>query len=168
MNGYQLLNEVGSGGTLSSLFTILSLFTEDVKMSWQDENPEASEFDEDEELSMPTRTRSRRSDSDVSRFDLDVKNKPRRSSVSSTASTVHPDPVSPRGRSISPSRADEVSEPSTPHALPSAPFHSPHTNRAAARPPQIHLGVVARATEDTTLAVIPAEAFRRLTKVSSF
>jgi len=28
MNGYQLLNEVGSGGTLSSLFTILSLFTE--------------------------------------------------------------------------------------------------------------------------------------------
>ena len=36
MNGYQLLNEVGSGGTLSSLFTILSLFTEDVKISWQD------------------------------------------------------------------------------------------------------------------------------------
>lgn len=35
MNGYQLLNEVGSGGTLSSLFTILSLFTEDVKISWQ-------------------------------------------------------------------------------------------------------------------------------------
>lgn len=35
MNGYQLLNEVGSGGTLSSLFTILSLFTEDVEISWQ-------------------------------------------------------------------------------------------------------------------------------------
>jgi CRP-like cAMP-binding protein len=29
---------------------------------------------------------------------------------------------------------------------------------------QIHHGTVARATEDTTLAVIPAEAFRRLTK----
>ncbi len=31
-------------------------------------------------------------------------------------------------------------------------------------PLQIHQGVVARATVDTTLAVIPAEAFRRLTK----
>ena len=37
MNGYQLLNEVSTGGTLSSLFTILSLFTENVKMSWQDD-----------------------------------------------------------------------------------------------------------------------------------
>ncbi|TKY84897.1 hypothetical protein EX895_005977 [Sporisorium graminicola] len=33
-SGYQLLNEVESGGTLSSLFTILSLFTEDVKLSF--------------------------------------------------------------------------------------------------------------------------------------
>ncbi|SNX82618.1 related to NTE1 - Serine esterase [Melanopsichium pennsylvanicum] len=38
-NGYQLLNEVESGGTLSSLFTILSLFTEDVKLSFGDEDP---------------------------------------------------------------------------------------------------------------------------------
>lgn len=29
---------------------------------------------------------------------------------------------------------------------------------------QLHQGVVARATVDSTLAVIPAEAFRRLTK----
>jgi lysophospholipid hydrolase len=59
MNGYQLLNEVGSGGTLSSLFTILSLFTEDVKMSWQydggttsPKNPQA--------LSVPGGSRSHR------------------------------------------------------------------------------------------------------------
>ncbi|CCO29959.1 hypothetical protein BN14_03983 [Rhizoctonia solani AG-1 IB] len=38
--GYQLLNEVGPGGTLSSLFTILSLFTEDVRISWQDNTGE--------------------------------------------------------------------------------------------------------------------------------
>lgn len=38
-NGYQLLNEVESGGTLSSLFTILSLFTEDVKLSFGDDDP---------------------------------------------------------------------------------------------------------------------------------
>ncbi|KAE8224652.1 hypothetical protein CF319_g2486 [Tilletia indica] len=32
LNGFQLLNEVSTGGTLSSLFNILSLFTEDVKL----------------------------------------------------------------------------------------------------------------------------------------
>ena len=37
LNGYQLLNEVESGGTLSSLFTILGLFTEDVKLGFGDE-----------------------------------------------------------------------------------------------------------------------------------
>ncbi|KAF9930799.1 phosphatidylcholine and lysophosphatidylcholine phospholipase [Linnemannia zychae] len=34
---YQLLNEVKNGGTLSSLFTILSLFTENVKLRHEDE-----------------------------------------------------------------------------------------------------------------------------------
>lgn len=33
-SGFQLLNEVESGGTLSSLFTILRLFTEDVKLAF--------------------------------------------------------------------------------------------------------------------------------------
>jgi lysophospholipid hydrolase len=38
-NGYQLLNEVATGGTVSSLFTILRLFTEDVKLSWEGHGP---------------------------------------------------------------------------------------------------------------------------------
>jgi len=48
-------------------------------------------------------------------------------------------------------------------APPSAP---PQTisRKDAHVPTQLHHGVVARATEDSTLAVIPAEAFRRLTK----
>lgn len=46
MNGYHLLNEVGSGGTLSSLFTILSLFTENVNLAWPDASGEESEFDD--------------------------------------------------------------------------------------------------------------------------
>ncbi|KAG0255243.1 phosphatidylcholine and lysophosphatidylcholine phospholipase [Mortierella polycephala] len=36
-HSYQLLNEVKNGGTLSSLFTILSLFTENVKLRHEDE-----------------------------------------------------------------------------------------------------------------------------------
>ncbi|TFK41896.1 hypothetical protein BDQ12DRAFT_677345 [Crucibulum laeve] len=157
MNGYQLLNEVGSGGTLSSLFTILSLFTEDVQMSWQDEYPDIScdtpEFDQG--VKTPRRTRMHRANSDVSQFDLETKPKTtRRSSVSSTASTVH------AGESISPGRGSVSPGREQPHAAPMPSF----TRTNSVRPTQIHRGVVARATEDTTLAVIPAEAFRRLTK----
>ncbi|KAJ7361203.1 hypothetical protein DFH08DRAFT_843456 [Mycena albidolilacea] len=150
MNGYQLLNEVGSGGTLSSLFTILSLFTEDVKMGWQDA-PEESNPSEDG-ISMPPRNRPERANSDVPQFDL--RTRTRRSSTSSSASTVHPE-LLPRPGSMSPLFVDEP-EPMASPDIPRPPLPS--------RPASIYRGVVARATEDTTLAVIPAEAFRRLTK----
>ncbi|KAJ7492149.1 hypothetical protein FB451DRAFT_1336165 [Mycena latifolia] len=138
MNGYQLLNEVGSGGTL------------DVKMSWQDD-PEQAEALYDEGISMPIRNRAERANSDVSQ--LDLKTRTRRSSTSSSASTVHMLP--PRADSMSPMFMDEPE-----------PMHTPPVSRPPlpTRPASIHRGVVARATEDTTLAVIPAEAFRRLTK----
>jgi lysophospholipid hydrolase len=45
MSGYQLLNEVGSGGTVSSLFTILSLFTEDVQLRWMEDESLTSTTD---------------------------------------------------------------------------------------------------------------------------
>ncbi|KAJ7654724.1 hypothetical protein B0H17DRAFT_1099713 [Mycena rosella] len=149
MNGYQLLNEVGSGGTLSSLFTILSLFTEDVKMSWRDDPEEPY----DDGISMPARNRAERANSDVSQ--LDLKNRTRRSSTSSSASTVHPEMLPSRAGSMSPLFVEEPE-----------PMRTPPVSRPPlpSRPASIHRGVVARATEDTTLAVIPAEAFRRLTK----
>ncbi|GAA6035727.1 hypothetical protein JCM8097_005671 [Rhodosporidiobolus ruineniae] len=40
--GWQLLNCVESGGTLSSLFTILSLFTEDVKLRYEEDEGDAT------------------------------------------------------------------------------------------------------------------------------
>ncbi|GAA6007388.1 hypothetical protein JCM10207_006324 [Rhodosporidiobolus poonsookiae] len=58
---WQLLNCVESGGTLSSLFTILSLFTEDVKLRYEEDAPlsaSATEADTD--------------DPDVAAFDLDA------------------------------------------------------------------------------------------------
>ncbi|KAG5219626.1 phosphatidylcholine and lysophosphatidylcholine phospholipase [Salix suchowensis] len=172
-NGYQLLNEVGSGGTLSSLFTILSLFTEDVKMSWQGANSanepaaqNASTFASSSSSS--THSRARRSNSDVSQMELNLDGvkspKPgaaqRRASVSSSASTstVHAPGGTQRGTSHSPTLDDDDFEPVTPHAS-SVPL-----SRTQSNSPGIHRGVVVRATEDTTLAVIPAEAFRRLTK----
>ncbi|RDB28383.1 Lysophospholipase NTE1 [Hypsizygus marmoreus] len=152
MNGYQLLNEVGSGGTLSSLFTILSLFTEDVKMSWQDEVPDI------DGLSDAGSSLRHRANSDVSQLDLETKPRGhgRKSSMSSTASTVHASGMgSPtRTGSLSPTSREEPRTSRMPSFSPREPM----------KPRSIHRGVVARATEDTTLAVIPAEAFRRLTK----
>ncbi|KAI5898746.1 patatin-domain-containing protein [Schizophyllum commune H4-8] len=162
INGYHLMNEVTSGGTVSSLFTILSLFTEDVKISWQD----ADESPKRTHRSRKSTDERIRVNSDVSYFNLErpaLVRTPlsnpglrRRSSTSSSASTVQPEesPTTPEDlrRTASPPPLSERSY------APSTPVH--HIQG----PVQIHRGVVARATEDTTLAVIPAEAFRRLTK----
>ncbi|THV06596.1 patatin-domain-containing protein [Dendrothele bispora CBS 962.96] len=152
MNGFQLLNEVGSGGTLSSLFTILSLFTEDVKMSWQDDHSEASPF-----VGPGTNAARDTRLNDIAEFELepDGAQRKRRSSVSSTASTVQPfDFNSPTRVTSRTGFASPITEEDTAsaHVL----NHGEHDS--------VYHGLVARATEDTTLAVIPAEAFRRLTK----
>lgn len=164
MNGYQLLNQVGSGGTVSSLFTILSLFTENVKMSWQDgDRPdEMPEYrTKPSASSSPLRTRTRRSDSDVSQLDLSSVqgHRNRAASVSSSGSTVHAANLATprRGRSVS----GDARHIRTPNGVtPSTTYLSTSSSTEA----QSHYGVVARAAEDSTLAVIPAEAFQRLTK----
>ena len=156
MNGYQLLNEVGSGGTLSSLFTILSLFTENVPMSWQDDDPHVTSDTSSFGEGIPMmHNRTQRADSDVSQLDLSGakspgRTAPRRSSTPSTTSTIK----SPIG---TPTSLDD----SPPVMMAPLPSSRPLD---ANIPSQIHQGVVARATVDSTLAVIPAEAFRRLTK----
>ncbi|EPT03439.1 hypothetical protein FOMPIDRAFT_1035433 [Fomitopsis schrenkii] len=168
MNGYQLLNQVGSGGMLSSLFTILSLFTENVKLSWQDED----NHDDDDELESisvastqrtPPRTRPGRSNSDVSNLSLGTLRSPtRRPSVSSSGSTVHQeDATSPRAQS--PHRRSQSPLPFPQSArIPSGTSTRPKSNVSVE--PENHYSAVARAAEDSSLAVIPAEAFRRLTK----
>ncbi|KAH9932010.1 patatin-domain-containing protein [Epithele typhae] len=163
MNGYQLLNQVGAGGTLSSLFTILSLFTENVKISWQD----GDRSDEPLEVhiaSPPTREPLRqRSNSDVSQLDLASisAGRSRTPSVSSSASasTI----TSPRERSRERSSSHErFFSRSASGTIPRT-SRGPHSSSTNTETPN-HYGVVARAAEDSTLAVIPAEAFQRLTK----
>jgi lysophospholipid hydrolase len=163
LNGYQLLNEVGSGGMLSSLFTILSLFTEDVKISWKDDNDPASPVSSVDTLPMPSGRA--RANSDVSQLELENaqagSSHQRRASGSSSASTIHGDPM----RSFQSDASVLHRHHHGPRVLPMSSLVSPPQKDAAHKPPQIHHGVVARATEDTTLAVIPAEAFSRLTKM---
>ncbi|KAK2461472.1 hypothetical protein APHAL10511_005935 [Amanita phalloides] len=151
MNGYQLLNEVGAGGTLSSLFTILSLFTEDVKMSWQDDELDSDVLGE-QQMGVSSPYLDHRTDSDESQVDLGHPDMRRRRSSLSSASTVHAPGLRSPGNHYSSARS--VSS--------TARSHRPPPDSTSAAP--AHRAVVARALEDTTLAVIPAEAFRRLTK----
>jgi lysophospholipid hydrolase len=202
MNGYQLLNDVGSGGTLSSLFTILSLFTENIQLRWSDEdgatNAVATPLSSQPDHST-LRKRRGRFDSDVSHLDLGTADEgvtlPRPAArrtgsiVSSHSSTStiqgkidEPNPDTPIQL---PTVSDDTepdwtsatwSPPSESRSSPGTPQYRPsegtsdYFNSGAARPAKAHntnapqQGIIARATTDTTLAVIPAEAFRRLTQ----
>ena len=195
-NGYQLLNNVESGGTLSSLFTILSLFTEDVKLRYEEEgNASAREFSR----------KANERNHDVSDFVLDqMAARPslypqdrqttapassrRRSSHTRPASTASFGSTStakdsgdladmeseteagspPLNGSRRPPLDPIGSAPGTPGLSAPGGSHTGSTPRS--RQPsyqgesQQKEGTIARASTDTTLAVIPAEAFRRLTK----
>lgn len=164
MNGYQLLNEVGSGGTLSSLFTILTLFTENVKLSWkadEDGSPDATESHE---------SIRRRSNSDISQLDLRspeaMSPQELGSPISFTAGNKRPvDITSPMMGAYpeTPRTATARSQATTPGTEYPFPRQPPPLRRPTMAS-QVRRGVVARATQDSTLAVIPAEAFKRLTK----
>ncbi|KMU86814.1 Swiss cheese [Coccidioides immitis H538.4] len=149
--GYQLLTEVKNGASMSSLFSILSLFSEDIKL----------------------------------RHNEDME-----SSSSSFNNVPAPDsnPMSPALLLESPTRVsfpDQRDIPTQPSAdtLPKVsplalegspgPFeHDPkprgHRRKRPSRPKRaksVHPDILARAMVDTTIAIIPASAFRRLTRV---
>ncbi|KAM0789045.1 hypothetical protein ACM66B_003110 [Microbotryomycetes sp. NB124-2] len=212
-NGWQLLNNVESGGTLSSLFTILSLFTEDVKLRYEeDKAQEVSEFVLDE--SGPARhavvgtggvpTFRRRSPSSVMK-ERRLSGSSLRSTATGTttmsdttevgtvtdeseAATVTSSPQTVR-KPLEPIPSVEPSPVTSGHATPgmmngneqpafvgTPQSYFPNTGRsrqnsvfndlngAGQNPLHGKEATIARAMTDTTLAVIPAEAFRRLTK----
>jgi lysophospholipid hydrolase len=210
-----LINDVSTGGTISSLFSILSLFTEDIKLSWT--TSQADSVSSDDHNGTSFLGRQSRANSDVSQLDskdlglsfspLEMTSSDALHSAGSAESEQeHPTPVR-RGRSSSIGTAEgtarqeswsptpdgktaaSVSQPvTTSHS----PFMGPSDPRATAIPsflkpngrdhrgtpesqrtrprigtPQLEeamKGSIARATVDSTLAVIPAEAFRKLTR----
>jgi lysophospholipid hydrolase len=179
-SGIQLLNEVESGGTLSSLFTILSLFTEDVKLRYEEEDGEASHAghrDEPPHFRLDTQRRpSRPSQSRNGSRHLRTLSRLKAASSSSEATVTvdaddsdyissdpetdtrpdRPEPV--RGNSSASPRPS--SRASSGRATPS--WRAQREYGGINTPPREN--TIARAAVDTTLAVIPAEAFRRLTK----
>ncbi|GAA5994555.1 lysophospholipase [Rhodotorula paludigena] len=75
-NGWQLLNNVESGGTLSSLFTILSLFTEDVKLRYEEDK--GGHYDSSDDGFTGGRANESSRDEDVTALHLDQDGTPGR------------------------------------------------------------------------------------------
>ncbi|KAK0286387.1 phosphatidylcholine and lysophosphatidylcholine phospholipase [Friedmanniomyces endolithicus] len=162
---YQLLTEVKNGAPMSSLFSILALFTETVKLR----------YDESEDTP-----------SDMDRSGLDGR-QPVRYPFPHLDGSATPDSGAdspwPGGASRPPSRHRRTStmkEP--PHLTLDVSPEGLHINlessrqHSTARPPNhiprrlqkrtsAHPDIVARAAVDTTIAIIPASAFHRITKI---
>ncbi|RMZ84128.1 hypothetical protein DV738_g687, partial [Chaetothyriales sp. CBS 135597] len=142
--GYQLLTEVKNGASMSSLFSILSLFTEDVRL--------------------------RHDDSSI-RPGTGVSLTPE-STAATPAMTNPPTPAFPSaesglfsdgyGNAMNPrlARVPPLSlEPAFDEQTAAKEGRKPRRRESA------HPDLVARATVDSTIAIIPASAFRRLTRV---
>ena len=139
--GYQLLTEVKNGASMSSLFSILSLFTEDVKLRHDDQGP------------------------NIPRFTNGSAHTP-----DSTVASPAVEPSTP-GFPMVDSQDDKhrTKLPNVPPFTLGSAFnfderqykHQPKSRL----PVSAHPDIVARAVVDTTIAIIPASAFRRLTRV---
>jgi lysophospholipid hydrolase len=157
--GYQLLTEVKNGAPMSSLFSILSLFTEDVKLRYAE--------DEDTDSSAPSAGFLRRrfpSDQDQSH---DV---PRSFRTSPTYGSSTPSGMPLQQGERSPRVVGAALNGKLPRIPPMSldsqePYQLNRPKPRRTKTNSVHPDIVARATIDTTIAIIPASAFRRLTRV---
>ncbi|GAB7347170.1 hypothetical protein MBLNU459_g3285t2 [Dothideomycetes sp. NU459] len=157
--GYSLLTEVKNGAPMSSLFSILSLFTEDVKLRHDEKEDGVPGSSHSSNLQSGTITPGSGMDSPV------LMSSPSR-------------PVSQRNLAA----LDELTVPSAQSAVPpmsldhnpqdglmdeNAPRRAAHAEKRkkSKKYASAHPDIVARASVDTTIAVIPATAFHRLTRV---
>lgn len=158
---YQLLTEVRNGAPMSSLFSIMSLFTEDVKLRLNENEspriPPSAKSDDHRHASF------RECDSlEASNVPVSMPNTPHLD-----GSSTHPAPRPEHGPRSS---AGRVTSRIPPMSLDGSGILSA---RSALRPglphrqtsSSAHPDIIARATVDTTIAIIPASAFRRLIRV---
>lgn len=146
--GYQLLTEVKNGASMSSLFSILSLFTEDIQLR-----------------------DSRSSSSSTSSAGPDPARFPAESVPVSPMVGIldSPQPMVGNHGATMNGHADGL--PAVPplhlgesHGVPNQAPHQNINRQNKKRRKSVHPDIVARATVDTTIAIIPASAFRRLTR----
>ncbi|KAL8992108.1 MAG: hypothetical protein Q9169_007366 [Polycauliona sp. 2 TL-2023] len=151
--GYQLLTEVKNGAPMSSLFSVLSLFTEDIKLRHNGEDTglvsrasaaSMAAFAHQAELASPDEIMDSPLQAPTTRE--------HRSSTMNFDGRLPPVP---------PLFLDPSTEP---HRSQANHFRQSRPRKASKRK-SVHPDIVARATVDTTIAIIPATAFHRLTRV---
>ncbi|KAJ5151605.1 Lysophospholipase nte1 [Penicillium capsulatum] len=142
--GYQLLTEVKNGASMSSLFSILSLFTEDIELRSSRNSSVAP-------------TPHPATDSGAASPNPGMADSPQ-STATVQAGTPSTDAHGNTLPTVPPLHLGE-SHAMPPHQVPCAEIPNKKTRKS------VHPDVVARATVDTTIAIIPASAFRRLTRV---
>jgi lysophospholipid hydrolase len=154
---YQLLTDVRNGASMSSLFSIMSLFTEDVDLRLvDDENSEPNS-------TIGSNKHSRQP------LSADFR-KPHEMSLSFSKSAhgvIH--------AQVDDDAVDIPRQGPNGAALPEVPPLTLEPPPMGKRPPRpmpkrmatnsVHPDIIARATVDTTIAIIPASAFRRLIRI---
>ncbi|KAG6065874.1 phosphatidylcholine and lysophosphatidylcholine phospholipase [Claviceps sp. LM78 group G4] len=153
---YQLLTEVRNGAPMSSLFSIMSLFTEDVKLRLNDDS---------------TIIQSRRKGSYNRHGSIGETGPQRLNSVPvSMPNSPHSD--AKRGHGTSQHTGAEGNSHDPNSRIPPISLDDPLSARPQrqklperSNSPSAHPDIIARATVDTTIAVIPASAFRRLIRI---
>ncbi|KAI0177777.1 lysophospholipase NTE1 [Pestalotiopsis sp. NC0098] len=157
---YQLLTEVRNGAPMSSLFSIMSLFTEDVQLRLphddDDSVPPSSATSFGEQIPPSAGLSEMRRAADSVPNTPPIRTGERRATLVDEPEVISPS--SPNGsyfNQIPPMSLDNSSMPRRPTR--------PAPKRMATK--SVHPDIVARATVDTTIAIIPANAFRRLIKM---
>ncbi|GAW16076.1 hypothetical protein ANO14919_054990 [Xylariales sp. No.14919] len=153
---YQLLTEVRNGNPMSSLFSIMSLFTEDVHLQIPSEDSS--------EPGLINQVTRHRVPSDTS-FRQDASTFPDDPATAYAAAKPRTTTEMDASRPVSPEDAAHLPR-IPPISLDDSPIPRHHKRPSAKRmPTSVHPDIIARATTDTTIAIIPASAFRRLIKV---
>lgn len=155
--GYSLLTEVKNGAPMSSLFSILSLFTEDVKLRHDEKEPSSAgaAFPSNPQSGVATPHSGLASPIFMS---------PRRPITRENSYTALDSTATPGRQAVPPLSLDpnQESRPATGTQFPAPQYeHREQANKYASAHPDI----VARASVDTTIAIIPATAFHRLTRL---
>lgn len=146
---YQLLTEVKNGASMSSLFSILSLFTEDVKLRAEEHEPSLSSL-----------VQAQHTPDSILMSPIEAPSSPRKGAAGARPQTRRHD-----SKEQLPSVPPMTLEPVTPTSEQEAyPMRRPYGRSRGRKTKSAHPDIVARATVDTTIAIIPASAFRRLTR----
>lgn len=167
---YQLLTEVKNGAPMSSLFSILSLFTEDIKLRHDEEDDRpvshtdlrSAPQSQEKTFGSPTEEFSQYPPGSAPQSPVNIPPLRRGSSKREGESNL-----SSLGAAGNLPKVPPLSLDTSNQNLINDSFDN-DVNKSRLPPRKLksaHPDIVARATVDTTIAIIPATAFRRLTRV---